>query len=213
MPTTAERQALVFVAALAVVGAGVRVAGARRFAHEVNGATAVVSTDAGSPAERALEAQIAAVDSARAATPKRTRKSKSSRRRGSSEPSDRPTPVTSGTPPTNQNDDAPERPRSRRSIARERPLPVSSDNPIDINNADASEIERLPRVGPALAQRIVAWRQSHGPFSSEEDLRHVRGIGVTTAALLVPLVTFSSGYRPFQSETRPSRRHPDLPAI
>ncbi len=212
MPTTAERQALAFVAALAIVGAGVRVAGARRFAREVNGAVAVVNTDSGSPAARALAAQIAAVDSARAASPGRSRKSGASRRSNSSKRSGRPT-SDDKSRQSNQPDDWSERPQSRRSTVRERSPPVSTDNPVDINNANAAEIERLPRVGPALAKRIIAWRNSHGPFSTEEDLRHVPGIGVTTAALLVPLVTFSSGYRPFQSEARPSRRYPDLPAI
>lgn len=211
MPTTAERQALAFVAALAIVGAGVRVASARRFAQEMNGAVAVVSTDSGSPAARALAAQIAAVDSARAASPGRSRKSGASRRSDSSKRSGRPTPKDNSRQ-FNQPDAWSERPQSRRSTVRERP-PLSTDNRIDINNANAAEIERLPRVGPALAKRIIAWRNSHGPFSTEEDLRHVPGIGVTTAALLVPLVTFSSGYRPFQSEARPSRRYPDLPAI
>ena len=209
MPTVAERNALVFVAALAVVGAGVRIAGARRFADEVNRGAGVVSTDAGSPAARALEAQIAAVDSARAASPSRSRKSASSRRRGSSDRSDRSTPQGN----TNQTADSGVSHPSRRSTARERPPPLSRDNPIDINSATAARLEELPRVGPALAKRIVAWRTANGPFTSENDLRHVAGIGVTTAALLVPLVTFSSGYRPFQSEARPSRPYPDLPAI
>ena len=212
MPTTAERQALAFVAALAIVGAGVRVASARRFALEMNGAVAGVSTDTGTPASRALAAQIAAVDSARAASPRRSRKLGASRRSNSSKRSDRPT-SDKNSWQSNQPDDWSERPQSRRSTVRERLPPVSTDNPIDINNANASEIERLPRVGSALAKRIIAWRNSHGPFSTEEDLRHVPGIGVTTAALLVPLVTFSSGYRPFQGEARPSRRYPDFPAI
>ena len=212
MPTTAERQALAFVAALAIIGAGVRVAGARRFAQEMNGVVAVVSTDTGSPGSRALAAQIAAVDSARAASSGRSRKLGVSRRSNSSKQSGRPT-STQNSWQSNQPDDWSEHPQSRRSTVRERLPPVSTDNPIDINNANASEIERLPRVGSALAKRIIAWRNSHGPFSTEEDLRHVPGIGVTTAALLVPLVTFSSGYRPFQGEARPSRRYPDFPAI
>ena len=211
MPTTAERQALVFVAALAIVGAGVRVADARRFAREMNGVVAVVGTDTGSPGSRALAAQIAAVDSARAASPGRSRKLGISRRSNSSKQSGRPTSEKNSWQ-SHQPDNWSER-QSHRSTVRERLPPVSTDNPIDINNANASEIERLPRVGSALAKRIIAWRNSHGPFSTEEDLRHVPGIGVTTAALLVPLVTFSSGYRPFQGEARPSRRYPDFPAI
>ncbi len=209
MPTVAERNALVFVAALAVVGAGVRVANARRFAHEVNEAAGIVSAGSGTPAARALEAQIAAVDSARAAAPTRSRKSGPTRRRSSSARVDRSTPQGNASPST----DAGDGPRTRRSTARERPPPVSPDNPIDINSATAAQLEELPRVGPALAKRMIAWRTANGRFTSEDDLRHVAGIGVTTAALLVPLVTFSSGHRPFQSDARPSRHYPDLPAI
>ncbi len=67
---------------------------------------------------------------------------------------------------------------------------------IDVNSATAAELERLPRVGPALAQRIVDYRQRHGPFQAPEDLRHVRGIGPSTVRLLEPLVTFSGRHRP-----------------
>ena len=66
-----------------------------------------------------------------------------------------------------------------------RPPPV-----VDVNRATAAELERLPRVGPALARRIVAWRETHGRFQSIDDLRHVRGIGPATAALLAQSVTF-----------------------
>lgn len=67
---------------------------------------------------------------------------------------------------------------------------------IDVNIATAAELERLPRVGPALAQRIIDHRQRHGPFQTPEDLRHVRGIGPSTVRLLEPLVTFSGRHRP-----------------
>jgi competence protein ComEA len=48
---------------------------------------------------------------------------------------------------------------------------------VDINVASASELERLPGVGPVLAQRIVAFREDHGPFGVVEDLLDVPGIG------------------------------------
>ena len=71
---------------------------------------------------------------------------------------------------------------------------------MDVNAATTQELERLPRVGPALAKRIVEWRERHGPFSNLEDLRHVRGIGPSTVRLLDSLVTFSGRRSPFQSE-------------
>ena len=48
---------------------------------------------------------------------------------------------------------------------------------IDINRAPAAELTRLRGIGPALAQRIVEYRQQHGPFRSVDDLAQVRGIG------------------------------------
>lgn len=51
---------------------------------------------------------------------------------------------------------------------------------ININQAMESEIARLPRIGPVLAQRIVAYRLEHGPFQSTGDLLKVKGIGKKT---------------------------------
>lgn len=60
---------------------------------------------------------------------------------------------------------------------------------ININTADTAELETLPRIGPVLAERIIAWRTDHGGFSSPEDLDAVPGIGEAMLAALVPLVT------------------------
>ena len=49
--------------------------------------------------------------------------------------------------------------------------------PVDLNTADATTLETLPGIGPALAQRILAWREEHGGFRSVEDLLEVSGIG------------------------------------
>ena len=48
---------------------------------------------------------------------------------------------------------------------------------IDVNRATAQELERLPHVGPSLAQRIVAWREAHGGFHTIDQLQDVPGIG------------------------------------
>ncbi|HET6497955.1 MAG TPA: helix-hairpin-helix domain-containing protein [Coriobacteriia bacterium] len=48
---------------------------------------------------------------------------------------------------------------------------------IDINRASVAELEALPGVGPATAERIVADREANGPFISPEDLMRVPGIG------------------------------------
>lgn len=59
---------------------------------------------------------------------------------------------------------------------------------IDLNRATAGDLERLPRVGPALARRIVEHRDQHGPFRRVEDLKRVKGIGEKTLERLRPLV-------------------------
>ncbi len=57
---------------------------------------------------------------------------------------------------------------------------VGSAGRINVNTATALELEALPGVGPALAARIVAHRQAHGPFRRPEDLLAVSGIGEKT---------------------------------
>lgn len=65
------------------------------------------------------------------------------------------------------------------------PLGTQNQQPIlDLNTATAAELEALPRVGPALASRIVAFRQKYGPFPAVDSLVRVPGIGPATLALL-----------------------------
>ena len=50
-------------------------------------------------------------------------------------------------------------------------------NLVDINNASENELQRLSGIGPALAKRIIDYRQTHGNFTRPEDLLRVSGIG------------------------------------
>lgn len=63
--------------------------------------------------------------------------------------------------------------------------------PVDLDRATEREIELLPWVGPALARRIVANRDSFGQFGSIEALGRVKGVGQATRKRLATLVTFS----------------------
>jgi competence protein ComEA len=53
---------------------------------------------------------------------------------------------------------------------------------ININNATIDDFDELPRIGPTLAERIVAYRDANGPFSAIDDLLDVPGIGDLTLA-------------------------------
>ena len=56
----------------------------------------------------------------------------------------------------------------------------TADGRININTADAAGLEQLPGVGPAIAARIIAWREQNGPFRSVDELTAVSGIGEKT---------------------------------
>ena len=60
---------------------------------------------------------------------------------------------------------------------------------VNLNTASQSELETLPRVGPALAGRIIDYRTQHGGFTSVDDLKEVSGIGEATFAAIAPHVT------------------------
>lgn len=60
---------------------------------------------------------------------------------------------------------------------------------VDLNTADGPTLETLPRIGPALAQRILEWREQNGRFSSVDDLLAVAGIGDKMLDALRELVT------------------------
>lgn len=56
----------------------------------------------------------------------------------------------------------------------------AGSGPISLSRADQETLETLPRIGPATAERIIAWRDKNGPFRSVEDLLAVSGIGPAT---------------------------------
>jgi competence protein ComEA len=57
---------------------------------------------------------------------------------------------------------------------------------LNLNTATEDQLMMLPTVGPAKAERIVAWRKKNGAFKRTADLRHVKGFGYRTFKKLEP---------------------------
>lgn len=205
MPTPSEQKALAFVAIVILLGGAARVLRA--------GATAPPT-----PAEQqGLSAQAAAVDSAARGTRQPKGRSK---RRPARLLSDTMPHVVGGVasvPPTFARPDRPfdHTPYGAERVSRAAPLPspridtdargLQASPPVrsapgtgkkappgivDMDRASEAEIELLPRIGPATARRIVANRDSLGPFGSLEGLKRVKGMGPASLARLAPLISF-----------------------
>jgi len=65
----------------------------------------------------------------------------------------------------------------------------ATTNKININTADAEDLALLPGIGPSLAENIIAYRKTHGPFISLEDLSKVDGIGKKKLEAIIKYIT------------------------
>jgi competence protein ComEA len=198
MATPSEQKALAFVAMVALLGGVVRVVRA-------GGPAAPTALE-----QQALARQATAAESSAGSRP--PRKGHAVRlarpRRGAAEPT-----VIGGVasvPPPPRPDAAlahhgfpPPGPRIDVDYRTNRQLGVSevSRPPraageaiplVDLDRASERDIEALPWVGPALARRIVANRDSFGAFGSLGALERVKGLGPATRKRLASRVTFSA---------------------
>jgi DNA uptake protein ComE-like DNA-binding protein len=186
--TPSERNALLWLSVIVLLGIGSKVARQWRY------------SGADSEASRAsLKLHLAVVDSARRAEAdvargrrrgaERTRAAPGGRQRRSQRRSD-------------DDETAFAEPRAYNGSAFlgsvTKPNDQSTLPLVDVDVADVTTLERLPRIGPALAARIVVDRADHGPFGSIEGLQRVRGVGPKLAELLRARVTFSGAPRPFR---------------
>jgi comEA protein len=76
--------------------------------------------------------------------------------------------VSSPAAPTNPTTEATEEPTVP---------PETTPRIVNINTATSEELQTLPGIGPVYAQRIIDYRDAHGPFSSVGELLNVEGIG------------------------------------
>ena len=190
MSISNDHKALLFVGAVAVLGAAVRVV------RWVTNDTVTVG------AQPALERQVGASDSA--ARDKRRPKSKTAPHKRSSKAR------------SLHMKDSAARPADLWRV----PGPAPRDPPgylngkVDLDAATLAQIDSLPGIGPTLAKRIVADRAERGPFVNLQALRRVSGVGPALIRRLDTLVTFSATLRPlsatpesvFARSTRRSKR-------
>jgi competence protein ComEA len=66
---------------------------------------------------------------------------------------------------------------------------ASSATRVNINTATLADLDKLPKIGPATAQRIIDYRTKNGPFKKIEDLKNVSGIGDVIFEGLKDMVT------------------------
>jgi len=62
-------------------------------------------------------------------------------------------------------------------MGEDRPAKVKVDSKVNINEASQGELAKLAGVGPGGAQKIIEYRETHGPFKRAQDLEKVDGIG------------------------------------
>lgn len=77
--------------------------------------------------------------------------------------------------------------------------------PVVLNSAGRAELEELPGIGPAKAQKILDWRAKHGRFRRIVDLRRVNGFGRKTVMRLAPYLVLDA---PAAQPTTPSPTTP-----
>ena len=70
------------------------------------------------------------------------------------------------------------------------PFFADADGHINVNTAPAEELSLLPGIGPGLAEKIINYREAHGPFTCPEDLLAVPGLGPVTLEKIRDLICF-----------------------
>jgi competence protein ComEA len=83
--------------------------------------------------------------------------------------------------------------RGSAEVSQHAPAPAASSaqsQTVNVNRATVDELTQLPGVGPALAQRIIDFREQHGPFTTIDDLDAVSGVGTSLLNKIAEYVVF-----------------------
>ena len=80
--------------------------------------------------------------------------------------------------------------------------------PVNINTATSEELQQVPGIGPATAQKILQMRKSYGPFKSVDDLLAIRGLGQKRLDKMRKYLTVGKAAAP---KTTPSAANPTTP--
>lgn len=90
------------------------------------------------------------------------------------------------------------------------------ERPVNINTANSEELQQVPGIGPATAQKILQMRKSYGPFKSVDDLLAIRGLGEKRLNKMRKYLTVvkspaPKSDAPAAKPTAPAEKPPDKP--
>src|SRR5215472_1999666 len=86
------------------------------------------------------------------------------------------------------------------------------EKPVNINTANSEQLQQVPGIGPATAQKILQMRKSYGPFKSVDDLLAIRGLGQKRLDKMRKYLTVGKASAPKTETPATKLPTPDKPA-
>jgi competence ComEA-like helix-hairpin-helix protein len=84
------------------------------------------------------------------------------------------------------------------------------EKPVNLNTATSEQLQQVPGIGPATADKILKMRKSYGPFKSVDDLLAIRGLGPKRLEKMRKYLTTgkSAAPKPASQAARPTTKPP-----